>query len=45
MTHIHSHPSATVSASILRLSVWQRLLGAVALSAALWGFISWAMIS
>jgi hypothetical protein len=41
MAHLHPHP--TVSGSILRLSVWQRLAGAAALSAVLWLVILWAM--
>jgi hypothetical protein len=43
MAHHHPHPAPTASGSILRLSVWQRLAGAVALSAALWAVIYWAM--
>jgi hypothetical protein len=43
MTHQHVHPEPTVSGSILRLSVGQRLLGALALSAVIWGVTWWAM--
>jgi hypothetical protein len=43
MAHQHSHPGPTVSGSILRLSVWQRLAAALALSAVIWGATWWAM--
>ena len=44
MAHEHVHPEPTVSGSILRLSVWQRLLAALALSAVIWGVTWWAMV-
>lgn len=43
MAQSHAHPTPTMSGSILRLSVWQRLGAALALSGALWGMIWWAM--
>lgn len=43
MAHAHAHPEPMVSGSILRLSVWQRLGAAVALSAVVWGVTWWAM--
>jgi hypothetical protein len=36
------HPPARVSPSILRLSVWERLLAAAVLIAVLWGAVYWA---
>lgn len=42
MTHHHTF-SPSISPSILRLSVWQRLTAAVLLVAGLWGVIYWAM--
>jgi hypothetical protein len=39
----HQHLQPTVSGSILRLSVWQRLVGAAALSAVIWAATWWAM--
>lgn len=39
----HEHPQPTVSRSILRLSVWERLAGALVLSAVLWAVTWWAM--
>jgi hypothetical protein len=46
--HVHSHPGrphppAPPPASILRLSVWQRLAMAGALSALMWLAVLWAM--
>ena len=54
-THVHhhhphhhhphdNHPSARVPPSILRLSVPARLVAAVALIAAIWGTVLWAML-
>jgi hypothetical protein len=42
--HGEGHPPATVTPSILRLSVAGRLAAAVALSAAVWGTVLWAML-
>jgi len=39
----HAHPSATVSASILRLSVMERLAAAAVVIAVVWGAVYWAM--
>jgi hypothetical protein len=41
----HSHPHASVSPSILRLSALERIAGATLLIAALWGAVAWAMWS
>jgi hypothetical protein len=41
----HSHPPATVSPSILRLSALERLAGVAVLIVALWGAVIWAMTS
>jgi hypothetical protein len=41
----HAHPPAVVPASILRLSIAERLGVAVVLSALLWGAAYWAMTS
>jgi hypothetical protein len=43
MAHHHGHSAPTVSRSILRLSVWQRLAAALALSAVIWAVTWWAM--
>jgi hypothetical protein len=47
MTHHHhngqSHPPAPVGASLLRLSVWQRLALAAALIVLMWAVAFWAM--
>jgi hypothetical protein len=40
-----SHPPATVSPSILRLSALERLAAASVLIVALWGAVLWAMAS
>jgi hypothetical protein len=40
-----AHPPATVSPSILRLSVLERLAAVAVIVAALWGAIFWAMAS
>jgi len=40
-----SHPPATVSPSILRLSALERLAAAAVLIVALWGAVLWAMAS
>ena len=37
------HPAASISPSILRMSVLQRLAIAAALIATLWGAVIWAM--
>jgi hypothetical protein len=37
------HPPASISPSILRMSVLQRLASAAALIALLWGAVIWAM--
>ena len=39
----HSHPPAAVAPSILRLSVAQRLMVALGLSAAIWAAAIWAI--
>jgi hypothetical protein len=39
----HAHPPATVSASILRLSVMERLGAAAVVIAVLWGAVYWSM--
>ena len=41
--HGHIHPPAPIGASLLRLSVWQRLAIAVALIALMWAASFWAM--
>jgi len=38
----HAHPPVPVHASILRLSVQERLVAAVLLIAVLWGVVYWA---
>jgi hypothetical protein len=52
MTHQHhhdhhhpgrAHPSAPVSASLLRLSAAERLAGAAVVIALLWGAVFWAI--
>ena len=48
MSHTHhhpgrAHPPAAIGASVLRLSVWQRLIAAAAAIAVLWGAVFWAM--
>jgi hypothetical protein len=50
MSHEHhhhgpgeGHPPASVAPSILRLSAFERLLGAGILIAMLWGAVYWAM--
>jgi len=40
-----THPPATVSPSILRLSALERLAAVTVLIAALWGAVFWAMAS
>jgi hypothetical protein len=39
----HSHPPATVSPSILRLSAYERLAAVAVMIVALWGAVFWAM--
>ena len=39
----HRHPTAPITASILRLSVWQRLAFAAIAIAALWAAALWAL--
>jgi hypothetical protein len=39
----HAHPSTTAGASILRLSVFERLSFAAALIALVWAAVFWAM--
>jgi hypothetical protein len=41
----HTHPPATVSPSILRLSAPERIAGVTLLIAALWAVVAWAMWS
>jgi hypothetical protein len=41
----HTHPAATVSPSILRLSALERLAAVAVLVVALWGAVFWAMAS
>jgi hypothetical protein len=41
--HGHAHPPAVVAASILRLSVMQRLCIALAGIALIWAAVFWAM--
>jgi hypothetical protein len=41
----HTHPHATVSPSILRLSALERLAAVAVLIVALWGAVVWAMSS
>jgi hypothetical protein len=41
--HGHAHPPAAVGASILRLSVVQRLAFAAVLTALVWAAVIWAM--
>jgi len=41
--HGHVHPPARISASLLRLSVWQRLAIASGLIVAMWAAALWAM--
>jgi hypothetical protein len=41
--HGHVHPPAPVSASLLRLSVWQRLGIAAVLIVLMWAAAFWAM--
>jgi hypothetical protein len=41
----HSHPPASVSPSILRLSALERLAAVAVVIAALWGTVIWAMTS
>ena len=44
MTIPHHHPHRTeVTPSILRFSVWERLIGAVIVVAILWAAIFWAI--
>jgi hypothetical protein len=39
------HPRASVSPSILRMSVFERLAIAAAVIAVLWGAVAWAMLA
>ena len=39
----HLHPPAAIGMSLLRLSVWQRLGGAVVLAALVWLAAYWAL--
>jgi hypothetical protein len=39
----HAHPPATVSASILRLSAFERLGAVAAIIVVLWSAVFWAM--
>jgi hypothetical protein len=39
----HAHPAALLSPSLLRMSIWQRLAAAIALSAVLWLAVAWAV--
>ena len=41
--HGHSHPPAPAGASLLRMSVWQRLALAAALIVLMWAVAFWAM--
>jgi hypothetical protein len=45
-----AHPPSTrrqviVGASLLRLSIWQRLAIAAGLAAILWGAVAWALVA
>jgi hypothetical protein len=41
--HVKRGP-AVVGASLLRLSIWQRLAIALALAVALWAAVAWALL-
>jgi len=41
--HSHPHPQASVTPSILRMSVWGRLAAVAVVIALLWSAVLWAM--